>query len=56
MDNWNYDEENDIYYQIGLVYCTNPETTEYESLAIYVPGKYFDATKNDNGTYTCTIN
>ena len=56
MDNWNYDEKNDIYYQIGLVYCTNPETTEYESLAIYVPGKYFDATQNDNGTYTCTIN
>ena len=40
MDNtkWNYDETNDIYYQIGLVYCAKPQATEYESLAVYVPG------------------
>ena len=56
MDNWEYDEENDIYYQIGLVYCANPEDSEYESLGIYVPGKYFNGVKNSNGTYTCEIN
>ena len=55
MNEWKYDSENDIYYQLGLVYCTNPETTEYESLGIYVPGKYFDAKDNGNGTYTCTL-
>ena len=38
--NWNYDEKNDIYYQIGLVYCTKPAATEYEQLAVYVPGRY----------------
>ena len=53
--NWKYDEENDIYYQLGVVYCTNPETTVYESLAIYVPGKYFTANENSNGTYTCSM-
>ena len=56
MNNWNYDEENDVYYQIGLVYCVNPEDTNYESCGIYVPGKYFDGTKNSNGTYTCSVN
>ena len=56
MNNWSYDSENDIYYQIGLVYCMNPEDTNYESCGIYVPGKYFEGTKNSNGTYTCTIN
>ena len=56
MDNWNYDEDNDIYYQIGLVYCLNPEDENYESCGIYVPGKYFDGVKNSNGTYSCTIN
>ena len=56
MDNWQYDETNDIYYQIGLVYCMNPEDTSYESCGIYVPGKYFEATKNSNGTYGCKIN
>lgn len=55
MSNWNYDETNDIYYQIGLVYCMNPEDTAYESCGIYVPGKYFEATKNANGTYTCKL-
>ena len=56
LNNWNYDETNDIYYQIGLVYCTGPEDTNYESCGIYIPGKYFNGEKNSNGTYTCTIN
>ena len=55
MSNWNYDEKNNIYYQLGLVYCTDPEATQYESLGIYVPGDYFKSTQNDNGTYTCTV-
>ena len=56
MTKWNYDEENDIYYQIGLTYCTNPKAPDYESLAIYVPGNYFTSTKNEDGTYTCEVN
>ncbi|WP_407413516.1 hypothetical protein [Methanobrevibacter sp.] len=56
MNNWSYDSENDIYYQIGLVYCMNPKDPKYESCGIYVPGKYFNATKNPNGTCTCTAN
>ena len=56
MDNWQYDETNDIYYQIGLVYCMSPEDTKYQSCGIYVPGKYFDGTKNSTGNYTCTLN
>lgn len=53
---WNYDEKNDIYYQIGLVYCTKPAATEYEQLAVYVPGAYMKGTKNQDGTYTAVIN
>lgn len=56
MTKWNYDEDNNIYYQIGVTYCSKPETTEYETLGIYVPGEYFNGTKNSDGTYTCTIN
>ena len=55
MSNWKYDEKNNIYYQLGLTYCTNPESTKYESLGIYVPGDYFKSEKNSNGTYTCTV-
>ena len=36
--------------------CATPETTDYETLGIYVPGDYFTGTKNSDGTYTCTIN
>ena len=53
---WNYDETNDIYYQIGLVYCAKPQATEYESLAVYVPGAFMQGVKNPDGTYTCQIN
>lgn len=55
MDNWSYDNKNDIYYQTGLVYCMNPEDESYESCAIYVPGEYFEASENSNATYTCGI-
>lgn len=53
---WNYDEDNDVYWQIGVSYCAEPEAEDYESLGIYVPGAYMDATDNGDGTYTCTIN
>ncbi len=52
---WRYDEDNNIYYQLGLTYCTNPATSTYESLAIFVPGDFFTAEKSGD-TYTCTIN
>jgi hypothetical protein len=48
--------QNNVYWQIGVVYCSRPETTDYENLAIYVPGEYFTSTANGNGSYTCTIN
>ena len=52
---WRYDEDNDVYYQLGLRYCLSPATETYESLAIFVPGAYFTAEEN-GPTYTCTVN
>lgn len=52
---WRYDEEADVYYQLGLTYCLHPATETYESLAVFVPGAYFNAEKNGD-TYTCTVN
>lgn len=56
MKNWSYDEQNNVYYQIGLVYVSNPSDVEYESLGIYVPGDYLDCTKGTNNKYTCSLN
>ena len=53
---WQYDADNDIYYQIGVQYCTNPQAENYESMGIYVPGAYFTAEDNGDGTFTCAPN
>ena len=52
---WHYDEDNDVYYQLGLTYCLSPATETYESLAVFVPGAYFTAEKKGE-TYACTVN
>lgn len=54
--NWSYDKDNDVYWQIGVQYSSKPATTDYETLAVYVPGAYMTATDNGDGTYTASIN
>ena len=56
MSKWQYHEGDDIYYQIGISYCETPVAGNYETLAIFVPGAYFSATENGDGTYTCIVN
>jgi hypothetical protein len=54
---WEYNSSAKIYYIIGLYYCGSPADTTYESMAIFVPAAYMNATANSDGTtYTCTIN
>ena len=52
---WQYDETNDIYWQVGVVYVANPASLDYETLGIYVPGAYLEATANGDGTYTASV-
>ncbi|GGM95751.1 alpha/beta hydrolase [Streptomyces fuscichromogenes] len=53
---WSYDSANDVYYQTGKVYVTDPAAPDIENLSIYVPGAYLTATANDDGTtYTATV-
>ena len=56
MSAWNYNEEADVYWQTGIAYCSDPADAEYENLGIFVPGAYFDASDNGDGTYTCSVN
>lgn len=39
-----------------MPYCEDPADENYENLAIFVPGDYFTAIENSDGTYTCEIN
>lgn len=56
MSKWQYNADTDIYYQIGLSYCETPADTSYETMGFFIPGAYFDAKDNGDGTYTCTVN
>lgn len=56
MAKWQYNEEDNVYYQIGIAYCSDPADEEVETLAVFVPGDYMKAQDNGDGTYTCTLN
>lgn len=55
MAKWQYEEEADVYWQVGISYCANPADETYETLGIYVPGAYMNGTENGDGTYTCEV-
>lgn len=55
MTKWQYNAETDVYWQIGIIYCSSPADESYENLGIYVPGAYMTGTDNGDGTYTCEI-
>lgn len=54
MDMWLYDEQGDCYYQLALPYCLTPGSEQYESLSIYVPGPYFEATPKGRH-FSCVV-
>ena len=53
---WKYEKNDKVYYQLGISYCASPADKTLEKLAVIVPARYMNAKKNDNGTYTCTLN
>lgn len=56
MTKWMYNADDDVYYQLGIVYCETPADESYEQLAVFVPGAYMSAKDNGDGTYTCELN
>ena len=56
MEIWKYNAAADVYWQTGISYCETPASEEYETLGIFVPGKYMDASDNGDGTFHCKVN
>lgn len=56
MTKWQYEASDDVYWQVGLSYAAAPADSSYETMGIFVPGAYFTATDNGDGTYTCSVN
>lgn len=55
MTKWQYNAEDNVYWQVGIIYCSSPADENYENLGIYVPGAYMTGIGNGDGTYTCEI-
>ncbi len=55
MTKWQYNTSDDVYWQVGIQYCASPADSGYETLGIFVPGAYFDAIDNGDGTFTCSV-
>ena len=53
---WQYNEDDNVYWQVGISYCENPADEKYETLGIFVPGDYMTASDNGDGTFTCEVN
>ncbi len=56
MTAWQYNESDDVYYQTGISYVSKPADKNYETMGIFIPGKYMNGTKNEDGSYTLTVN
>lgn len=46
MNNWQYNEQDKVYYQLGITYCKTPEDPAYEKLALFVPEEYMSCKIN----------
>ncbi len=53
---WLYNSTSNVYYMVGVIYCSTPAEVTYEQMGIFVPAAYMNATANGDGTFTCTIN
>ena len=49
MSAWNLDADNGVWWQVGVPYCANPATLDYETLGIYVPQAYMTGAVNNDG-------
>ena len=56
MTAWQYEAADDVYWQVGLSYAATPANESFETMGIFVPGAYFTAAANGDGTYTCSVN
>ncbi|MBQ6393785.1 esterase [Candidatus Saccharibacteria bacterium] len=53
--NWSYDSSDGVYYQIGVPYLANTESSN-ETMGIYVPEEYMSCKETENDLYSCEIN
>ncbi|RXI77035.1 tannase [Levilactobacillus suantsaii] len=55
-NNWHYNAQNKVYYQVGIKYGTKTSSRIYESMGIFIPEKYMTVTQHDQKTYSLAVN
>ena len=53
---WRYNADAGVYWQVGVPYCTALTDAAYQTLGVFVPGAFMEATDNGDGTFTCAVN
>ncbi len=56
MASWRYNEADNVYYQLGILYVQRPEDEKYERMALFVPAEFMKCRANGSGTYGCEPN
>ena len=56
MAKWRYNQEDDVYYQLGILYAQRPADEKYERLALFVPSAFMNCRANGPETYSCEPN
>lgn len=56
MNNWSYNAENHVYYQLGIPYCKTPDAEKYQKLALFVPEAYLTCQPQNKNKYSCATN
>ena len=56
MASWHYNEADNVYYQLGILYAQRPEDEKYERMALFVPAEFMKCRANGPQTYGCEPN
>ena len=56
MTKWLYNEADNVYYQLGILYAERPADENYEKLALFVPADFLKCNANKGKTYSCEPN
>ncbi len=56
MASWRYNEADNVYYQLGILYVQRPEDEKYERMALFVPAEFMKCRANGPQTFGCEPN
>ncbi|MBR1600483.1 MAG: hypothetical protein IJ677_02770, partial [Alphaproteobacteria bacterium] len=56
MNKWQYNAQDGVFYQTGIVYTQIPANLKYQKMALFVPEKYMTCIKKTDTFFSCKKN